>query len=211
MNIEYKVIKSKRKSMAICVKPDGAVIVRVPLKIAKADIAQFVAKYSNWIQEQISKVSACSGNNNYYYLGKAYILKPKATINSMVFEEGYLVTNFMPEQIKSWYYSETRQLVQPFIDEYCQRFKLKYSAIKVSSARKRWGSCSIQGNISFSYRVAMLPKTVIQYIVAHELAHLKHHNHSKAYWVYVEQLYPEYKDAHKWLKKHQDALTYSLL
>ena len=96
MNIEYKVIKSKRKSMAICVKPDGAVIVRVPLKIAKVDIAQFVAKYSNWIQEQISKVSAGSGNNNYYYLGKSYILKPKATINSIVFEEGYLVTNFTP-------------------------------------------------------------------------------------------------------------------
>lgn len=64
--------------------------------------------------------------------------------------------------------------------------------------------------VVFSYRIAMLPKDIIQYIVAHELAHLKHFNHSKDFWLQVEQLLPDYKIALAWLKKHEPALAVSL-
>ncbi len=212
MNIDYQLVKSKRKSIAIQVKFNGAVIVRAPLKISKLEIEQFIYKHKEWIQERVSLTNTAAVNSrHYYYLGKPYTLRPDESIAGITFEGNFLVTNFNAEQIIAWYYGQARILVQPFIAEYMQIFHLTPSAIKINAARKRWGSCSVQGNISFSYRIAMLPESVIQYIVAHELAHLKHHNHSPAFWKLVEQLYPEYKAAHQWLKQHQYAIASSLV
>jgi len=212
MNIDYQLIKSKRKSIAIQVKFNGAVIVRAPLKVSKLEIEQFIYKHKDWIQEKVAITSAVAANSShYYYLGNPYILRTDESIAGIIFEGNFLVTSFTAEQIIAWYYGQARILVQPFIAEYTQKFNLAPSAIKVNAARKRWGSCSVQGNISFSYRIAMLPENVIQYIVAHELAHLRHHNHSPAFWKLVEQLYPEYNSAHQWLKQHQYAIAASLV
>ena len=81
---------------------------------------------------------------------------------------------------------------------HAQGFKVK--KIRISSARTRWGSCSAKGTLSFTWRLVMAPPDVIDYVVVHELCHLKELNHSKAFWAQVEAILPDYKTRRKWLK-----------
>ncbi|MCX6807530.1 MAG: M48 family metallopeptidase, partial [Patescibacteria group bacterium] len=76
----------------------------------------------------------------------------------------------------------------------------KYKQIRVTSAKKRWGSCSHKGNISFSWRLIMATPSIIDYVIVHELAHLREYNHSKKFWQFVAKIIPYYKEQRKWLK-----------
>ena len=82
------------------------------------------------------------------------------------------------------------------------RIGRKLARVSVRDTRSRWGSCSSTARLSFSYRLIFAPKEVMEYVVAHEVAHLRHMNHSKAFWNAVEQLCPEYEAAKEWLKLH---------
>ena len=77
---------------------------------------------------------------------------------------------------------------------------LQYAKIRISNARTRWGSCGFNANLSFSWRLVMAPLPVIDYVVAHELAHLMHKNHSQRFWAAVRALFPDYEVHKKWLK-----------
>ena len=78
----------------------------------------------------------------------------------------------------------------------------KVARVSVRDTRSRWGSCSSTGNLSFSYRLIFAPREVMEYVVAHEVAHLRHMNHSTAFWNCVASLCPEYEIAKNWLKLH---------
>lgn len=75
-----------------------------------------------------------------------------------------------------------------------------YNAIRITSAKTRWWSCSGKKNLNFSYRLMLLPKDVIDYVIIHELAHLKYMNHSKQFWNHVESMMSDYQEKEKWLK-----------
>jgi len=79
---------------------------------------------------------------------------------------------------------------------------LKYQKINITSAQKRWGSCSAQNNLNFPQRLALAPNKVIDYVVVHELCHIKEKNHSKNFWQEVAKIMPEYKIHRRWLKNH---------
>lgn len=97
-----------------------------------------------------------------------------------------------------------RQKAQELIPErvayYSNLTGISYLRVKINSAKKRWGSCSAKGNLNFSWRLALAPLEVIDYVVIHELAHIIHRNHSKRFWALVAKLYPNYKECRKWLK-----------
>jgi len=78
----------------------------------------------------------------------------------------------------------------------------KYKQIKITSAQKRWGSCSAQNNLNFPQRLALAPDKVIDYVIVHELCHIKHKNHSKNFWNEVAQIMPDYKKHRLWIKNH---------
>jgi predicted metal-dependent hydrolase len=78
----------------------------------------------------------------------------------------------------------------------------KYQNIKITSAQKRWGSCSAKNNLNFPKKLALAPEQVIDYVAVHELCHIKEKNHSQNFWNEVAQLMPEYKIHQKWLKDH---------
>lgn len=82
------------------------------------------------------------------------------------------------------------------------RIGRRLARVTVRDTRSRWGSCSSTARLSFSYRLIFAPKEVMEYVVAHEVAHLRHMNHSKAFWNAVEQLCPDYEAAKEWLKMH---------
>lgn len=145
MNITYELIKSQRKSFALQVSLDGNITVKAPLRASRKDIQQFVNKYQDWIETKLHNITAVTKQNynKYYYLGNAYTLKLDKSATGIIFKESYLITSHMPEQIIAWYYEEARQLVQPFLKIYQQKFNLNPRLVKINSATKRWGSCSI--------------------------------------------------------------------
>jgi len=76
----------------------------------------------------------------------------------------------------------------------------------ISSTSGGWGSCSSQGVVRLNWRLVQAPPAILDYVIAHELAHLLHMNHSKAFWAEVERLYPGWQGARQWLKQHGDSL-----
>lgn len=214
---DYPVIKTKRKSLGISIKYDGSVIIRAPLKVSRSTINKFIDKHRSWIEAKLSKINAVktqqASENLFYYLGQRYPLnETQEKIDLIKFDGTQLLIQAgqasQTETILSkWYRLQARQLIEPLIQEYAYNFGFRYSALKITAAKNRWGSCSNRGSICFSYRIAMLPIEVISYIAAHELAHLKHLNHSSAFWREVEYLYPNYKTAYSWLNKHKYLLA----
>ena len=86
------------------------------------------------------------------------------------------------------------------VDEIARKFWKTYNRIKITSASTRWGSCTSKKNLNFSYRLMACPKHVIDYVIIHELAHLKEMNHSYKFWKHVSEMKPDYKNDELWLK-----------
>jgi len=96
---------------------------------------------------------------------------------------------------------QAKQLIPQRVEHYAKLYNINYNKIKITSAKKRWGSCSARGNLNFSWRLVLTPPEIIDYVVIHELCHVVHHNHSKRFWALVAQICPNYKACRKWLRK----------
>jgi hypothetical protein len=79
---------------------------------------------------------------------------------------------------------------------------LQVKSIRITGAKRRWGSCSRQNSLNFSLRLAMVPPEALEYVVVHELAHTRHHDHSRAFWAFLEQMLPGYETQRRWLKQN---------
>ena len=88
-------------------------------------------------------------------------------------------------------------------EEIAKQFGFNYESITISSARTNWGSCGAKNTLNFTYKLAMCPKPVVDYIIVHELCHTKVKNHSSKFWNEVQKCFPEYKTCEKWLKTNR--------
>jgi predicted metal-dependent hydrolase len=171
--MQYKIIKTWRKSIAIQIK-NWEVIVRAPKLTPKIFIEDFVEKHKNWIEKKLKKQK--SG----YPQGVPLQKKSDEEINKLKIE----AKNYIPKRVKF----------------FANKFNKKYNNIKITSARTRWGSCTSQKNLNFSYRLIQAKKEAIDYVIIHELAHLKFMNHSKDFWNHVWEMMPNYKYWDNWFK-----------
>jgi len=109
----------------------------------------------------------------------------------------------------AWYKQQARWVLAERVEWFASRFKFTFTQVRISSARTRWGSCSNRGSLSFTWRLVMAPLEVVDYVVVHELAHLRIKNHSPAFWKKVESILPDYKARQKWLKTNGGLLALS--
>ncbi len=109
-----------------------------------------------------------------------------------------------------WYRQQAEKLIRKRVDELCPRVGVTYGRLTVRGAKTRWGSCSQKGNINFNWKLMMVPEPVIDYVIIHELAHLKEMNHSKNFWELVAEHCPQWRKHRKWLKEHDGELTSKL-
>ncbi|MDD3646407.1 MAG: M48 family metallopeptidase [Candidatus Gracilibacteria bacterium] len=142
---------------------------------------------------------------------KAPIFVFEATIKSFVNKHIDWIKSKLEQDKNKVIYTSTQILelkqkakdyIIPKAKELSEKFGLKYNTIKITSAKTRWGSCTSKKCLNFSYRLILTTPKVIDYVIVHELAHLKHMNHSKKFWSEVEYMMPDYKECEKWLKKH---------
>jgi predicted metal-dependent hydrolase len=119
-------------------------------------------------------------------------------INNKVTESK--LTKEAAQHLKLWMIEKAEELIKKRTAEYSVILSVKYSNIRVKDTKTRWGSCSSKGNLNFNFRILMAPERVMDYIIIHELCHLKHMNHGKMFWETVAFYMPDYEKHKEWLK-----------
>ncbi|MBC8489925.1 MAG: M48 family metallopeptidase [Bacteroidetes bacterium] len=109
--------------------------------------------------------------------------------------------------LKEWYKLQLLKTITERVCMYSEMTGLIHRSIKITSAKKRFGSCSPNGSLNFSWRLMMAPLNIIDYVVVHELVHIEERNHSKNFWNKVRIILPDYKQSEKWLKDNSQLLT----
>lgn len=109
--------------------------------------------------------------------------------------------------VESWYLQQARNFIRKRTDELCPLLGVSYGRLNVRKARTRWGSCSYKGNLNFNWKLIMAPESIVDYVIIHELTHLKEMNHSKKFWNLVASHCPEWRDCRRWLKQHETELA----
>jgi len=212
-----KIIRSKRKSVSLHIDKSGEVIVRAPLLMPKIFIDRFVHKNSAWIEKHQTKTQKRLEENpphefvpgdKFYFLGEEYEFKfNEKAPKSIVLEGAFLTRPADVENVKKrfrkWYRDEACFYLTERLAMYAEKHNLPYNELKITSAARRWGSCTSAGNINFPWRIMMCPEKIINYVVVHEMAHLLQLNHSPRFWREVEKMCPSYWDDRKWLHNNE--------
>lgn len=173
-NVEVR--RSKRKSAAIKITADMQIVVFVPLYVSDNEIEKMVISKSKWIDEHMLKVQST--------------IDERSKLEKITFEQvkelADQAVEYIPKRVK--YYAEKENFV--------------YNKITIKNLVSRWGSCSTKGNLNFNCLLMLMPDYVIDYIVVHELCHLREMNHSEKFWAEVEKIMPDYQRAELWLKQN---------
>ena len=105
-----------------------------------------------------------------------------------------------------WYKEKAENKLSEKVDRLVKTTSLKPKSVGIKSYKSRWGSCSSKGKVDFNWKIIMAPNRIVDYVVAHELCHLKHHDHSPKFWKAVERLMPDYTNCREWLKNNAEGL-----
>jgi len=212
-----KVIRTKRKTIALQITDDATLIVRAPLEVSEQTIRNVVIKHKDWIEKKKENIIARDpkfvkkefvNGEGFMHLGKYYKLsivnKQSAPLlfNNNCFS---LLRDYLPvarEVFINWYKERAYEKISERVEWYARKRGFVYNKINITDANKRWGSCSIKGNLNFSWRLIMAPLPIIDYVVVHELFHLEERNHTKFFWSKVKMLLPDYKKCKDWLEKN---------
>jgi len=114
------------------------------------------------------------------------------------------------KHIEKFIKAHAQKIILSKVESYSKLIKLLPTSIKIRQYRARWGSCNSKGELSFNYLLMMLPMHVIDYVIVHELCHLRYLNHSKQFWLLVSTHFPNYVEAKKWIKTNQSALYWQI-
>lgn len=211
-----KLIRTRRKTMALVVEPDGSLTVRAPLRMADLQISKFVESHQDWIVKHQAKARRNSpppkkqyiDGESFLYLGESHPLRIKTAKKHplLLDRSGFrLAKSSLPkaeEIFIRWYKKQARVLLNERVEKLAKTHGFTYQKIRISSARTRWGSCSSKGTLSFTWRLVMAPLEVVDYVIIHELVHTQVKNHSKSFWKRVGENLPDYKRRLRWLKQN---------
>ena len=180
---QIRIIRSKRKTVALEIRPDLSVLVRAPYWMADWQIRKFVDEKSDWLyahlreMEQKQKLEAARPKAAPLTPGELQVLADEAL-------------RVIPERVRF----------------YAPVVGVTYGRITIRNQRTRWGSCSAKGNLNFNCLLMKAPPEVLDYVVVHELCHRKYMNHSKQFWAEVAKVMPDYKKCERWLKEEGSLL-----
>lgn len=210
-----RIIRSKRRTVALIVESDGSVTVCAPLRLPESAIQAFAEKHFNWIEKKKAEMRAIvpirskqyQPGEMFLYLGKEYELEVvPAQRQKLILDDRFKITESALKNaelvFQKWYRQQASQLIPERVKFFADLYHLPYEQTKITSARTRWGSCSSKNTLNFSWRLMLTPPEVIDYVIIHELAHTVHHNHSKRFWNLVEKLLPDYKARRKQLRQY---------
>lgn len=175
--MKVTVIRSNRKTVAIQVNSDLSVTVRAPRSASEKDIEEILKKKEAWISRHIEKIKKAK---------ERFEAEP---------------TEKLTREKVIALAEEALKVIPERVEYFAKVIGVTYGKITVRNQKTRWGSCSSKGNLNFNCLLMLAPPEVLDYVVVHELCHRKQMNHSKAFWLEVEKVLPNYKEVRKWLKE----------
>lgn len=166
-------ISKKAKRMRLAVYCDGTIVVTTPFNLKQSIAEKFIREKSNWLFSKISFFKQFEGKAIARYSHEDY-LKHK---------------------------NRAYELAMDRVKHFNKSYNFTFNQINIKNQKTRWGSCSQKGNLNFNYKIALLPERLADYIIVHELCHLKEFNHSKKFWALVSKTIPNYSDIKEELKR----------
>lgn len=200
-------------------RPDGTARVTVPRGGSDGEARRFAERHSAWLEQQLRRLAErpkgrekWQPGTEFYFRGQPVKIETETTGASHFVRFGseqihmpHVAPDLRPAIEKHLWRLAANEL-PPKVLEYAAIHQLKVSRITVRNQKSRWGSCSRRGTISLNWRLIQTPEFVRDYIILHELMHLREMNHSARYWQEVERVCPDYLVAEKWLKQHSALL-----
>lgn len=222
--MQYKLIRSKRKTISISFDDDVNVIVKAPNWISKAQINSFVSEKEDWIiatrvrlinakrSELKERLQLINGDELPFLDGKLMLTviregrktgKVKQIQNRLLMWVPYDADYELKRSlVEKWYRKQAAELISQKTYQFANQLGVQYKDISIKDQKSRWGSCSSKGNLNFNFRIMMAPEKVCDYVIWHELCHLVHMNHSEAFWKLVSSNCSNYKISRQWLKEN---------
>ena len=208
--MQYKLIRSKRKTLTICIK-DGEVIVKSPPRISVEHIEKFLEEKSEWVSKKLAEharktsvLSAVISGDCVMYHGRQCAVVPSEKHKRIAVADGELLLP-IKYAITAWFKRIAASELEAALTETSAKTGLKYKSFALTNARTKWGSCDGDCDIRLNWLLVMLDANLIDYVLIHELAHTVHHNHGAEFWALVKSFAPDYAATKKRLK------TYSVL
>lgn len=215
--------RPRQKHMHLRVRPDGALRVTCHKRVAKREIFAFLRDSEGFIEKCLAAISdqtrkfppkAFVSNEPYLYLGQHLPLQiiwswsPRIKVRTHAdqIEMVAPLTSTPSERKKALHkflQKQAREVFSARVKQFAEQMKLYPSSVTVRGQRTRWGSCSSEGRVNLNWKLLAAPPEIIDYVVIHELAHLKHMNHSPQFWNLVSEHFPEHKKAKKWLTSNE--------
>jgi predicted metal-dependent hydrolase len=220
MNIPYTLKKSRkrRKTISLQIGDKSELVIAVPYFTPISEINRFVQEKQNWIHKAIqknketlieNKAKEYTTGDHFYYLGESYPLEvffePLENAGVVFWDNRFFLNAQENKDLRKhyfvlWYKKKAWKYIRERVDFFSLMFKLQPGSLRITSAESRWGSCSEDNNLAFSFRLMMAKPEVIDYVVVHELMHIKEKSHSAKFWQLVESAMPQYKLHRRWLK-----------
>ncbi|HFE38165.1 MAG TPA: M48 family peptidase [Gammaproteobacteria bacterium] len=216
-DIEYSLATSERKTASIYIERDGKVSVLAPANWSQDKIEQVLERKRGWIYRGLAEWEDLNAKRvsrefvsgeGFLYLGRTYRLRiVEEQAEPLMLRGGYfcLRSDLVPqaqETFKAFYRKKAYSKILDRVEYYRTKMGITYGNIRVMELQNRWASCSNGGDLNFHWKCMMAPLNMIDYIVVHELAHVKHANHSDAFWGEVDKIMPDYKVRKAWLREN---------
>jgi predicted metal-dependent hydrolase len=218
---EYRLVRSRRRTLALVVEADGRLTVRAPMKLPNSAIEEFLSQKADWVRKTQSKLKARAAQrpshtfetgDSFLWLGESFPLTLVPAQRPALQFDGIRFTLSQKAQVnakayfEAWYKKQARDYLQSRLKRFARPHHFSYRGLRITSARTRWGSCNSRNELAFAWRLLMAPPEIVDYVVVHELAHTVQHNHGPKFWNLVEDILPNYKVHIRWLKEHGNKL-----
>ncbi len=225
-SIPFVVIRSgkRKRTIAFKIKPEQGLVILAPLRTSLKNLKEMAINNSKWIVNKYTQMEDAKENvahkklntgehlpylgidypliiNGYYYDRECCLINNELHIyvSKQLNEENR--QKVVMTKLKSWYRRRAKEMVQQRLQLWSKTSGLQPEDWRITSALRRWGSCSAKNRICINWRLILVPLDLFDYVIVHELCHIKHKNHSSDFWALVERIMPDYKQKRAELKK----------
>ena len=221
MSDTFLLIRSARRTLALEIKPDATLVVRAPRRTPLGQIQKFVASHDDWInRKQAAAINRPRAPEKRFVEGEEFLLQGKACRLRLIDNpakavdfDGRLLLSMHAqprarEAIIKRYRSRAREILTGRVEKFAAVMGCRPASIRITSPQRRWGSCGVNDTLNFNWRLVMAPPEIIDYVVIHELAHIRYKGHGRDFWGMVEAFEPAYRQARRWLRESGHTLDF---
>jgi len=223
LDFEYSIQRSaKRKRLTITVERDRTVVVHAPTDVSEAKIEAILLAKQRWIRDKVNHSQKYTApihppgkeivnGESALYLGRHYQIElTPGKEKAIRFEQKFLIPAWLASGrqtvLRSWYQERADEKILPKVEKFAKQLGVDYGKARLVDDLYRWGSCTPNDNLHFNWRLIKAPVYVIDYVIIHELAHLREPNHTPRFWSIVHSQCPKMDKAKQWLKEHGQIL-----